>query len=794
MHWFREAASGLALALLTLAVLLAAPLADPDFSLIADDGHSSFQPILTDSLRQLKQGKLPLWSDYTKCGYPLLARGQQSIYPPHFLAHGVCLLGGWWAQEMYVSYLLHVVFAVATAFLYLRYLGAHWVAAAVGAVGFGLCGPLMGFGNNWPPYGFLLCLVPAALLVVERVCAGPAGGFWVAAYGLVNGMVFLITDPMLVVKFHLLVGLYFLLRVDRSAYFRPTVTMLKGFVLAVLIGAGQMLATVHLVGATTRVTSSGVATWDAFRMSCPPWGYLGLFFPWVRFEWQNSICASFTGGAVFAGPLFGLGLVTYLLTSRRPDSAPMRALLALIVLYFLLSLGAYFPPNHLLQQLPVFRQFRWPVRWTLEVGGLAALFTGLSLSRLIDLIGTPVARQVGWVCAALVGVVAAVCLPRAAGAFPPWALPVGLAWLACFAVILAVLLAGRKQIFLVAAPLFTLAALAANLPVAQQIRFVRPDLRHLGDDPLLLPGPEESRFLYLAMPGEQVRFNGGLPYSLPHLYQTHSVEGYSYSLAWQWWIARITGIGLKGEIQSREDAEYAYLSRESNLRQILRMAWVVVPRQNEELRRACESCPDLEPSAPWSTPTFAVFRNRGFRASAFFVREIRDEEDLKKPVADDPEVKISPEIWGPVPEEDVKQVEEELRISKRFTRLPLSSVCVVEGENYHGPRQFDGSGKVEHFEEDNGVIRVKVDTPAAGFLALTTTYYPGWQAFLDGRPVPVHRTNIAFMGVEVPAGGHTVELVFRPWGTILLVLLGILVELLLLVYCLVAAGRKWRAG
>ncbi|NIT58138.1 MAG: YfhO family protein, partial [Aliifodinibius sp.] len=48
-------------------------------------------------------------------------------------------------------------------------------------------------------------------------------------------------------------------------------------------------------------------------------------------------------------------------------------------------------------------------------------------------------------------------------------------------------------------------------------------------------------------------------------------------------------------------------------------------------------------------------------------------------------------------------------------------------------------------------------------------YYPaGWEATIDGKPAEIHKTNFVLRGLEVPAGEHTVQLIFEPtsniWG------------------------------
>ncbi len=64
-----------------------------------------------------------------------------------------------------------------------------------------------------------------------------------------------------------------------------------------------------------------------------------------------------------------------------------------------------------------------------------------------------------------------------------------------------------------------------------------------------------------------------------------------------------------------------------------------------------------------------------------------------------------------------------------------------------------------------------------GVVILSDTYYPGWHAFVDGKPVDIHEVNLAMRGVAVPAGLHEVRYLFRPTSVYLgaiLTALGIL--------------------
>jgi hypothetical protein len=75
-----------------------------------------------------------------------------------------------------------------------------------------------------------------------------------------------------------------------------------------------------------------------------------------------------------------------------------------------------------------------------------------------------------------------------------------------------------------------------------------------------------------------------------------------------------------------------------------------------------------------------------------------------------------------------------------------------------------GSAEVVRYEPNR--VEVKTRAGAASILVLSENHYPGWRAYLDGRPVGVLRVNYNQRGVRVPAGEHEVLFVYRPKSVI----------------------------
>jgi uncharacterized membrane protein YfhO len=58
-------------------------------------------------------------------------------------------------------------------------------------------------------------------------------------------------------------------------------------------------------------------------------------------------------------------------------------------------------------------------------------------------------------------------------------------------------------------------------------------------------------------------------------------------------------------------------------------------------------------------------------------------------------------------------------------------------------------------------VEVQVKAAAPGLLVLSDTWYPGWEASVNGAPTPVLRANHMLRAIVVPKGLHEVRFDFR---------------------------------
>lgn len=86
---------------------------------------------------------------------------------------------------------------------------------------------------------------------------------------------------------------------------------------------------------------------------------------------------------------------------------------------------------------------------------------------------------------------------------------------------------------------------------------------------------------------------------------------------------------------------------------------------------------------------------------------------------------------------------------------------------------------IQSLTDSGNTVTIRAASPFDGYLILADTYYPGWQASVDGTPTPIEVANTAFRAVKLAAGDHTIEFRYEPAsvkiGALITVVCGVIV-------------------
>ncbi len=100
------------------------------------------------------------------------------------------------------------------------------------------------------------------------------------------------------------------------------------------------------------------------------------------------------------------------------------------------------------------------------------------------------------------------------------------------------------------------------------------------------------------------------------------------------------------------------------------------------------------------------------------------------------------------------------------------TVLLNEGQALDEPANAAGARDevaIEEYKPER--VQVSVVNDRAGYLVLMDSWYPGWDAFVDGKPAPIYRADVLFRAVPLEPGSHRVRFEYRPqslvWGALI---------------------------
>jgi hypothetical protein len=102
-----------------------------------------------------------------------------------------------------------------------------------------------------------------------------------------------------------------------------------------------------------------------------------------------------------------------------------------------------------------------------------------------------------------------------------------------------------------------------------------------------------------------------------------------------------------------------------------------------------------------------------------------------------------------------------------------------------------GDARVDVVAREDRFLRLRVVSTTSTFVVVNQSYFPGWEAHIDGSEAPIRRANAIVQGLTVGAGTHTIELRYQPGSYSR----GLLVSSMSLVtFCLLVLLTVWRTS
>lgn len=141
-------------------------------------------------------------------------------------------------------------------------------------------------------------------------------------------------------------------------------------------------------------------------------------------------------------------------------------------------------------------------------------------------------------------------------------------------------------------------------------------------------------------------------------------------------------------------------------------------------------------------------------------------------------------------------------ISRITITFPMKGTCKLSGfEVYSQPMAaYDeqvyllGREALQNIKTTGYSLEGTISVASDKILCTSIPYLNDWEAFVDGKPAELYHVNTAFIGVELPAGDHTVRFIYHQRGQKLGLIVSGVGLICLLAIIVVRKKRKQREG
>jgi hypothetical protein len=674
------------------------------------DLASFLYPMYGFASESLRAGHLPLWNPYLFSGMPFAADIQSGLFYPINLLFE--LAGGSFSYtNMQALAVVHYVLGGAFAYLLARSLGASRLAGMIG-------------GIVWMWSGFMVAQLghlnmvevavwlPLELLLLRLALVGVRLLLTVPLLSAVLAVAFFAGHTQLFLYELLALALFAALHGD---YRRSLPVLAAAFAGAALLAAVQVLPSLELTRLSLR---AGISYQESTKFALAPAGLLTLLVPHFFGETSQNYWGSWTTTEVF-GYAGILPLVFAVAALRLRRHSETRFWFWLAVMGVVLSLGeTTLLQGWLYRFVPGFDKVRAPGRFLVYFDLGIAMLAAFGFDSLRDARARTrlVVQRLRLATGGTAIIALAICLPAAYGILLTHQhedtvifhrLEVAASGVAVFTLLVlashALLRARRRWAIGFAAAAIGLVVIdlgSAGYGFNPGYADIAAPFRQPAIETFL--GRDPSVRLDTATNVDDL-----FPPDLPMLARLHSV-----------W-------GLFNPVQLADYYDFwkAYIpGRDSGLYDLLGAKYLLAKKDT--------------PLAAKFQPVFtddeqmAIYQNAGAMPRAFAVAEAA----------------------GGTHNQALQSV--------RAPSFNPGRQAVLEG----GPG-FSGSGgpwPAQITAEGDNHLELDITVPDAAALIVSTPYYPGWKASVDGQPWQLYRADFAFQGLILTRGAHHVALRFDP--------------------------------
>ncbi len=682
-------------------------------------------PWKTLAVTSLKQGKLPLWNPYNFSGTPLLANFQNAaLYPPGILYLLIGQIDAWT-----ILIILQPLLAALFTYLYARKLGMKPHGSALSAISYGFSG-FMAVWLEYNTVGHVILWLPCILLSIEHLREKPRA-LWLALLAAAHAFALLAGHPQVYAYTLLFSLVYACMRIEKRMR-----VYIAGFTVLGVGAAGiQILPGIELIMHAARSPHESANLFTKILIS--PWQMLSLPFP--NF-FGNPATRTYWPADTFVGKVTTIGLIPLffsLSAFRRKDGITRWFIAATAVTLLLITDN---PLSRMLYRIPIpLVTSSSPTLMAFLFSFSLAMVCGLGLDYWMS--DKHSVRKLIRRTVEVIGVFAVLFL--AAKLIPSWS---GHAAVAVRSLIYGAMLSAVTLVLFwvaiklpkVRVPAITLLLFVHVLDLFVFFNRFNPFV------PKQLVYPDHAVFSYLLNKTPD-RYWGygtaGIPANFASQYGIYSPEG--YDPLYPKWYGEFLYAYKNGTLMETFDdttrSDAAIRSgfgdgglSDLNKQKILSALSVQYILDRTENAGSEQTYPPSVVKPVDAFEDWRMYENLSSVPRVYFADQIM----IYKNASEFAQIFFSP-------------------------KTDMSRTVLMSAEPVGIPRNtVGGSAAFVSYEPEH--VLISTDREMPGVLVLTDTYFPGWEAAIDGKPAAIIRVNWTMRGITVPGGKHIITMSYLP--------------------------------